>query len=251
MLQGRQKNTNLTHRQEEVLNIIVREIETNGFPPTVREVRDRLGVSSIRGASVHLEALEKKGYIQKTGKARGIKVLRRSPSLVGNQEIRIPLIGQIQAGLPIWAEENFERYINVKSTYLKGYQKAFALKVEGESMIEAGINPGDTALIFPTQTAQNGDIVVALIEDSVTLKNFHQVDNFIALLPSNSSFDPIIGKEFNIQGKLIGLIKKEDKAYGSLVRRGSLKNEAHLIPMTAKNALDSPKAKWVFGKTIN
>ena len=238
---------NLTTRQHATLDLIIREIETNGYPPTVREIRDRLGVSSIRGASIHLDALERKGFIQRTSKARGIKVLRRPEGADSFGDIRIPLIGQVQAGHPIWAEEHFERFINVKKTYLRGYQKAFAVRVEGESMIEAGIEPGDIALIYPTEVAVNGDIVVALIEDSVTLKRFHRVDDFIALLPANRNFQPIIGAEFNIQGKMIGLIKHAEYAHGSL------QEDASLIPITAQGAMDQPKPmlKWVYGSTAN
>lgn len=243
MFNSIQKYPRLTTRQEEVLSIIVSEIENSGFPPTVREIQEKLGVKSIRGASVHLDALQKKGFIQITGKARGIKVLRKSSSMIDKQEIRIPLIGQVQAGIPIWAEENFEQYINVKTTYLKGYQKAYALRVKGESMIGAGIEPDDVALIYPTNIARDGDIVVALIDNEVTLKRFQQVDNFIALLPANENFQPIIGKDFDIQGKLIGLIKKNDRAWGSLV------NEAKLIPIAKQSALDHPNytSQWTFG----
>lgn len=245
MLSSRQTLPELTNRQEEVLNIIISEIESNGFPPTVRELRDHLGVNSLRGATIHLDALEKKGYIQRTGKARGIKVLSKSGPLDDNQAIRIPLIGQVKAGEPVWAEENFEKFINVKTSYLGGYRRAYALRVDGDSMIELGIEPGDLALIYPTQTAENGDIVVALLEDSVTLKKFHRVDNFIALLPANKNYEPIIGKDFDIQGKLIGLIKKEEQYHGSLG------GEAQLIPMTHEQYPQNPHPmlKWVYGST--
>jgi len=235
----------LTERQQKALNIIVSAIETDGFPPTVREIRDEMGVSSIRGASVHLEALERKGYIQTTGKARGIKVLRRYDIEGENDaaEIRIPLIGQVQAGGPVWAEENFERFINIKRSYLKGYQEAFALNVKGDSMLEAGIEPGDIALIHPTETATNGEIVVALLEDEVTIKTYHQVDNFIALLPANPSYEPIIGRAFNIQGKLIGLVKQNEDY------NDSLSNEATLVPISTKEAKEehTPVVKWSYG----
>lgn len=244
---SRHKDINLTDRQQATLDLIIHEIETNGYPPTVREIRDRLGVNSIRGASIHLDALERKGFIVRTSKARGIKVLRRPEGNNHHQEIRIPLVGHVQAGHPIWAEEHFERYINVKKSYLRGYQKAFAVRVEGESMIEAGIEPGDIALIYPTENANNGDIVVALIEDSVTLKRFHRVDDFIALLPANRNFKPIIGTEFNIQGKMIGLIKRNEHAHGSL------EDEASLIPITPVSASDKPHPmlKWVYGSTTH
>ncbi len=238
----------LTPRQQEVLDVIVQEIETNGFPPTVREIRDLIGVNSIRGASVHLDALEKKGFIRRLTKARGIQVLRRGDGILDSGEIRIPLIGHIQAGGPIWAEENFERYINVKTNLLHGYRNAYALRVQGDSMLDAGIDPGDIALIFPTETAQSGEIVVALIEGSVTLKRFHKVDAYIALLPANPKYQPIIGVEFNIQGRMIGLIKPDQSPYGSLM------SDATLVPITNHSASDEPKPKnhmvqWVYGST--
>ena len=113
-------------------------------------------------------------------------------------------------------------------------------------MINAGIDPGDIALIFPTEVATSGEIVVALVDDSVTLKRFHKIDDYIALLPANPNYQPIIGVEFNIQGKMIGLIKKEEPSYGSLMR------DATLVPMATRLASDEPKqqkpvVQWVYG----
>lgn len=250
MYQGRQKNTGLTDRQGDVLQMIVDQIEQYGYPPTVRELRDELGVNSIRGASIHLDALERKGFIERTGKARGIRVLRRIDNTNTPQEIRIPLIGQIQAGRPILAEENIDQYINVHRDYLNGYQQAFALRVKGESMIDAGIHPSDIALITPTQTAQNGDIVVALFEDSATLKKYHQVDNYIALLPANPKFEPIIGKDFSIQGKLITVLHTDGQ------RTARLSDDATLVPVYPIDTADTlqhldPMVKWVYGRTVD
>jgi repressor LexA len=238
---------NLTQRQQEVLDIIVGNIKHHGYPPTVRELRDHLGVNSIRGASIHLDALERKGYIQRNGKARGIKVLKIDNGATSRQEIRIPLIGQIQAGYPLLAEENVEKFINIKKEYLRGNTRAFALRVHGHSMINAGIRPGDIALITPTQHAENGDIVVALFEDSATLKKFYQVDDYIALLPANPDFEPIIGDNFSIQGKLVGIIRANEEPSGSLT------NEACLVPIYREDILaeSQPVVKWVYGRTID
>ncbi len=237
----------LTKRQEKVLQIITDGIEQSGFPPTVRELRDSLGVNSIRGASIHLDALEKKGFIQRNGKARGIRVLKLGISDTGKQELRIPLIGQIQAGYPLLAEENIEKYINIKKSYLRGNPTAFALRVKGESMINAGIKPGDIAIVAPTSKASNGDIVVALLEDATTLKKFYQVDDYIALLPANPAFEPIIGKKFTIQGKVVGIIRATDDA------SGSLKNEACLVPVYQEQntPVTSPAFQWIFGRTFS
>jgi repressor LexA len=237
----------LTTRQQEVLDIIVEAITSEGYPPTVRELRDILGVNSIRGASIHLDALERKGFIKRSGKARGIRVLDAGTSTNGTREIRIPLIGQIQAGYPLLAEQNVETFINVKKSYLKGNSHAFALRVSGESMIDAGIQPGDIALIVPTQHADNGDIVVALLDDSATLKKFYQVDNYVALLPANPVFQPIIGRDFSIQGRLIGIIRSEDEPSGSLT------NEACLVPVYRYPTSDGPSLtkQWIYGRTID
>lgn len=248
IMNGRQvREHNLTQRQQEVLDIIIGNIEHNGYPPTVRELRDHLGVNSIRGASIHLDALERKGFIQRSGKARGIKVLKIDNGTTSRQEIRIPLIGQIQAGYPLLAEENVEKFINIKKEYLRGNPRAFALRVHGRSMINAGIQPGDIALITPTQHAENGDIVVALFEDSATLKKFYQVDDYIALLPANPEFDPIIGHDFSIQGRLVGLIRAEEEP------SGSLSDEACLVPIYREDTLDEPQpvVKWVYGRTTD
>ncbi len=239
----------LTKRQEKVLGIIINSITTQGYPPTVRELRDKLGVSSIRGASIHLDALERKGYIKRTGKARGIRVLDASPINGNAPDIRIPVIGQIQAGAPILAEQNIETYINIKKSYLKGNKRVFALRVKGESMIEAGILPGDIALISPIQHADNGDIVVALFEDSATLKKFYKVDDYIALLPANPKFKPIIGNNFSIQGKLVGIIRSGEEP------SGSLSHDACLVPVYHREIDDHPNPnilnRWVYGSTTS
>ena len=243
----RVQEKDLTDRQQEVLDAIIDGVEVNGYPPTVRELRDSLGVSSIRGASIHLEALERKGYIQRSSKARGIRVLRMGKGHSNRLELRIPLIGQIQAGLPMMAEQNIEKFINIKRAYLKGNRSAFALRVQGESMIDAGIRPGDIAIIIPTTNVENGDIVVALIEDSATLKKFFRLDSYVALLPANPIFEPIVGREFSIQGKLIGIIRADDEPGGSLA------NDACLVPVYKDHAVDQPKTvvQWVYGRAIN
>jgi len=248
---SKQKNTQLTARQQEVLNLIIDQIESQGFPPTVRELRDYLGVSSVRGASIHLDALERKGFISRTGQARGIRVLHRGDQNTNQTEIKIPLLGQIQAGQPLFAEENIEKYINVKRVYLRGHRQAFALRVNGESMIEAGIRPGDVALVTPTQTAHDGDIVVALLGDSATLKKYRRIDDYVALLPANPKFEPIIGREFSIQGKLIGIIRPDENPGGRLI------DEAALVPVYRAGTSDHPSqaansmVKWVYGRTVD
>lgn len=212
----------LTNRQQQTLHIILDSIQTQGFPPTIRELKDALQVSALRGAVVHLEALEKKGYIERSGKARGIKVLKKVKFRKLSPEVKVPLIGQITAGLPILAEENIEKYVPIRRDYLQGNEKVFLLRVQGDSMIGAGIQPGDLVMVLPSQTAESGDLVVALLEDEVTLKKFHRIENYIALLPANPVYQPIIGREFSIQGKVIGIIREHDQPYGSVSEGDSL-----------------------------
>lgn len=241
-------NNELSKRQLKALNFIIRFIKDHGFPPTVRELQKELGVSSVRGASIHLEALEKKGYIERSGKARGIRILRHPLTHTSAEDtLKIPLVGQVAAGKPILAEENIEKYVAVKRKYLGGAQNAFLLRVEGDSMIEAGIQPGDLAIVLPTNTAQNGDVVIALMEDSATLKKFHQVEDYVALLPANKKYPPIIGKEFDIQGKVIGVIREEEsqKTRSSLLKDGTLV-PVYRVPAESTRTLTFGKI-WSFG----
>lgn len=229
----------LTGRQQIVLSFIVEQIEGSGFPPTIREIRDAIGVSSLRGVTVHLDALERKGYIERNSKARGLRVLRTGEVGRRATHIRIPLVGAIAAGTPILAQENIEKYVRVKRDHLRGAQKAFLLRVEGDSMIDAGIDDGDLALMSETNTAQSGDVVAALLNDGVTLKTFHQVDKYIALLPANPKYEPIIGKEFSIQGKMVTLLKEsmlfEDEGWA----------DGDLLPVSSARR---QRMQWVFGK---
>lgn len=215
-------STNLTERQKEVLNFIIHEIKTRGFPPTIREMRDALNLHSLRGITVHLDALVKKGFIQRTSQARGIRVLRDSRPFANRGKIEIPLLGEIHAGTPLLAEENIEKYIAVDVEKLKGATNAFALRVKGDSMVEAQIYEGDLAIVSPQATAEDGDIVVALLEDEVTLKKFHRVGDYIALLPANTNYAPIIGREFSIQGKLIGVLSSKERKFISQASSSTL-----------------------------
>lgn len=172
----------------------------------MREIADYLGLKSFQGAGIHLLALERKGYIERTPIARGLRVLRAPKDERIGKTIRIPLLGEIAAGTPILSEQNIEKYMAIPTEYLQGADEAFLLRVKGDSMIEAGINEGDLAIISAGPQAKSGDIVAALIENEVTLKKFHQVDQYVALLPANPKYKPIIGREFLIQGRCLGLI---------------------------------------------
>lgn len=201
----------LTKRQKEILDFVIHEIETRGIPPSLREIRDAMHMKSFQGAAAQLKALEQKGYIARLPYARGIRVLKKSSGFsdqVGNT-LSIPLLGEVHAGLPMLAEENIEKYVAVGRQALKGAKQAFLLRVRGDSMVNAGIFEGDIAIISSQSTAENGDIVVALLENEVTLKRFHRVDQYVALLPANEKYSPIIGKAFSIQGKCIGLLRNQ------------------------------------------
>lgn len=231
--------TELTQRQEEVLNAIINNIQSDGLPPTIRELRDKIGVSSLRGVTVHLDALERKGFIERNSKARGLRVLRYGEKGRQAQYIRIPLVGTVAAGTPILAQENVEKYVRIKRDHLKGTQKAFLLRVQGDSMIEAGIKPGDLAIISESSTADNGDVVVALLEDEVTLKKFHKVDDYVALLPANPNYQPIIGRDFQIQGKLVDLLDENN------MHDEEEWDEGQLMPVHRER---SRPTRWIFGK---
>lgn len=234
----------LTSRQQQTLRGILNNLQTQGFPPTIRELKDVLQINSLRGVVVHLEALEKKGYIKRSGKARGIKVLKKIESGGLSGEVEVPLIGRIAAGQPILSEENIEKYVPIRREYLQGNAQAFLLRVQGESMIEAGIEPNDLVIVLPSQSAENGDLVVALLEDEVTLKKFHRIENYIALLPANPSYEPIIGREFSIQGRVIGVIRETDQAHGSVSQGDRL---LPIYKMRTFNTGESPSPRWTYG----
>lgn len=208
----------LAPRQKQVLKFIIHEIKSRGLPPTLREIADHLGLKSFQAASLHILALERKGFIERSPVARGLRVLRAPKDERIGKTIRIPLLGEIAAGIPLLAEQNIEKYLAIPSDYLQGADEAYLVRVKGDSMIEAGINEGDLAIISAGPSAKSGDIVAALIDNEVTLKKFHQVDQYVALLPANPKYKPIIGREFLIQGRCLGLIRK-----GQTINRATAK----------------------------
>jgi repressor LexA len=202
----------LTEKQNAVLTFIIGEMEENGFPPTVREIGNKFGITP-KGAYDHMKAIEKKGFIKcHKNRSRAIEVLIGNDKS-GDQDlldnaVLVPLVGTVAAGAPILAEENIEEYVAFpKAMVRSGTSKTFVLKVKGDSMIEAGIHEGDMALIKQTRTANNGDIVVALIEDEATLKYLQKERNQVKLLPANKKYKPIVTKKVEILGKMIGLMR--------------------------------------------
>lgn len=197
----------LTLRQREVLTFIAEYIHSHSYPPTIREVADYFAIS-VKGAYDHVSALKRKGRI-KVGNKQS-----RTMELVdfkGDREylgiVEIPLLGVVAAGRPILAEENWDGSIPVHSSFLKKNRQYFALKVRGDSMKDAGILDKDTALIQKQNTARNGDIVVAVVEEAVTLKRFFRETNRIRLQPENAAHNPIYSQDVRVLGKLAYVIR--------------------------------------------
>lgn len=209
------KNLMLTERQGEILKFIILNKEKYGYPPSIPEIQEIFSFKSPNAVKDHLEALERKGYISRRArKARGIEVLVHATSNENdkNNAIEIPIVGEISAGRPILAQENIEGNIVIDKSIVKNSNGVFALRVKGDSMINAGILNGDYVITSQQQDAEQGDIVVALIEDEATVKRFYKEGNRIRLQPENDTMEPIIIKpsENNVRiiGKIKGVIRK-------------------------------------------
>lgn len=200
----------LTDRQQQLLDYIEREVNNTGVPPSIRQIGTALGISSTNGVRWHLRTLEKKGYIHRTLRtSRGITTLnrlRRAVSSPPHNSVTIPILGRVTAGKPILAVENHEGSLTVDTSFVKG-SDVFALRVEGDSMIGAGILDGDYVVVRPQQGAQNGDIVVALLEDEVTVKRLYREANGIRLQPENPRLVPILVPDVQVCGKVIALVR--------------------------------------------
>lgn len=191
----------LTLRQREVLEFINGFIDRRKYPPTVRELAGHFSIS-VRGASDHLKALTKKGYIRGgEGRSRAIEVLDSGIPEPPQELVRVPLLGAVAAGVPVLAEENFEGTVGVAAELL-GSGEHFALRVQGESMRDAGILDGAIAILRRQQYADNGDIVGVMIDQEVTLKRFFREANRVRLQPANSAFRTIFTRDLRILGKL-------------------------------------------------
>jgi repressor LexA len=200
----------LTARQQEMLDYIERVVHTTGYPPSIRQIGEALDISSTNGVRAHLKALEKKGYIHRSLRtSRGIAMLdhvQRIVSKAPQETVAIPILGRVTAGAPILAVENYDGHLALDPSLVKG-DDVFALRVEGDSMIEAGILDGDYVLVRPQQSASNGDIVVALLDDEVTVKRFYREADGIRLQPENARLAPIRIPDVRICGKVTGLIR--------------------------------------------
>lgn len=197
----------ITAKQKEILEYIKSEILHRGFPPAVREICEAVHLKSTSSVHSHLETLEKNGYIRRDPtKPRAIEILDDSFQMLRREMVNVPIVGKIAAGAPILAVENIESYFPIPSEYLPNAE-TFMLQVEGESMINAGILPGDHILIKQQNVAENGDMIAALLEDSATVKTFYKEKDHYRLQPENDTMDPIIVQDLQILGKVIGVFR--------------------------------------------
>lgn len=198
----------ITAKQQEILEYIKSQILNKGYPPAVREICEAVHLKSTSSVHSHLESLEKNGYIRKDPtKPRAIEIVDDSFNLSRREIVNIPIIGTVTAGQPILAVENIEGYFPLLSEDMP-HTETFMLKVKGESMINAGILDGDQIIVQKQPIAENGDIVVALIDDSVTVKTYYQEDGYFRLQPENETMEPIIVSDLSILGKVIGLYRR-------------------------------------------
>ncbi len=197
----------ITSKQQEILQYIKDTILGKGYPPTVREICEAVHLKSTSSVHSHLETLERNGFIRRDPtKPRAMEILDDTFGLTRREMVQVPVIGTVAAGQPILAEENVEDYFPVPANMLPNSQ-TFMLRVKGESMINAGILEGDQIIVEQTSDARNGDIVVALIEDSATVKRFYKEEGHYRLQPENDAMEPIIVSELNILGKVVGLFR--------------------------------------------
>lgn len=199
---------NLTDRQKEVLEFIAAFTEENGYPPTVREIGDNFGIS-LRAVQDHIAACQKKGYLSQCQKrSRSIRVLKDDYSKENRTfTAKIPLLGTVAAGKPLLCEENLDGYVTIAEPFVRPGKTYFALHVRGASMINAGILDGDLAIIEQAEIATEGQIVVAVVDNAITLKRFYREEERVRLQPENPDFQPIYTREAQIAGILAGLVR--------------------------------------------
>lgn len=192
--------------QQRILDFIKSEIQTKGYPPSVREIAQAVGLKSTSTVHGHLQRLEKRGLLHRDAmKPRAMEVMG-DPNFVRNNSTAVPVVGRVTAGLPILAEENLDEYVAIPEVML-GDGEHFILLVRGDSMIEAGILDGDYIVVKKCSDAINGEIVVAMIDDSATVKRYFKEDGRFRLQPENSSMAPIFANEVTILGKVVSLYR--------------------------------------------
>lgn len=199
-------NTTLNVQEKRVFDYLKEQIREKGYPPSVREICAALGFKSTSSAHQYIARLAEKGYIDKGDlKTRAIKIVGDEPT------ISIPVVGKVAAGEPILAQENIEDYFSIGESFFSQSDlknDTFVLKVQGESMINAGINNGDYIIVTKQDTARNGQIVVAMIDGDATVKTFYKEKDYVRLQPENDTMEPIIVKDVQIVGKVVGLFRK-------------------------------------------
>ena len=198
---------NITDKQREILEYIKAEILNRGYPPAVREICEAVKLKSTSSVHAHLETLEKNGYIRRDPtKPRAIEIVDENFNLTRREMVNVPIVGKVAAGEPILAVENIENYFPIPAEFMPN-EPTFILQVQGESMINAGILDGDYVLVQQQPTANDGDMVVALVDDSATVKTFYKENGYYRLQPENDFMDPIIVSEVMIMGKVIGTFR--------------------------------------------
>lgn len=198
----------ITQKQTEILEYIKQEILKKGYPPTVRDICLAVNLKSTSSVHAHLETLEKNGYIRRDPtKPRAIEIIDDSFNLGRREFVNVPIIGRVAAGEPILATQNIENYFPIPSEFMPNGD-VFMLEVKGDSMINVGIFEGDWIVVEKRDSARNGEIVVALVDDSATVKTFYKEDGHIRLQPENDSLAPIIVPDCKILGKVISLYRR-------------------------------------------
>lgn len=197
----------ISQKQSEILEYIKSEILKRGYPPAVREICEAVNLKSTSSVHSHLETLEKNGYIRRDPtKPRAIEIIDDMFNLTRRELVQVPMIGRVAAGEPLLAQENIEDYFPIPAEFMPNNQ-VYMLQVQGESMINAGILDGDYVLVEQCNTASNGQMVVALVEEGATVKTFYKEEGIYRLQPENDTMSPIIVEEVTILGKVIGVFR--------------------------------------------
>ena len=197
----------ISPKQQEILEYIKSQRLERGFPPAVRDICEAVHLKSTSSVHSHLETLEKNGYIRRDPtKPRAIEILDESFNFTRREMVNVPMVGRVAAGEPLLAEQNVENYFPIPMEFMPNNQ-TFMLRVKGDSMINIGIFDGDLVLVEQRQTARNGEVIVALVEDGATVKRFFKEEGVFRLQPENDALDPIIVKEVQILGKVIGVFR--------------------------------------------
>lgn len=198
----------LNDKEQQVFNYIIEAIKDTGYPPTVREICKAVGFKSTCSAHQYINKLTEKGYLEKSSlKMRALKVVEEEKE----ETVSVPIVGKVAAGEPILATENIEDYFSIGESFFSRnalQNDNFILRVQGESMINVGINSGDFIVVSKQSTARNGEIIVAMIDGEATVKTYYKEKNYIRLQPENDTMDPIISDKVEIVGKVVGLFRK-------------------------------------------